>query len=344
MPYIKPEHTLNQVDRAGAAVARGDMDSDEFSAGIPVFYNWREAHAYPQNTLYLTLRSRAKSIDPNAIVSQRLKRRKSVLVKLMRNTSMQLSQMQDIGGCRAIMPDMVSLARLMELYAERPIRSEMVRVTNYIKVPRPSGYRGIHLMYRFRGRASAAPWDRLRVEMQFRTALQHAWATAVEAVDLFTWQRLKADMGDPRWLSFFANIAAINARQEQCANVPGCANDLNQVVEVVRDLDAQLHALETLESFTALAGQISTSGDYYWYIVLTNAAAGTVAVEGFKKQDVDKAQQRYKTLEEEALEQVVLVSAESVAALEKAYPAYFADTMAFVENVRTVLAGDIPVW
>lgn len=338
MPYEKPRYSLNRVDKAGEAVARAEIKSADFVAAVPVFWNWRAAHAYPQNTFYVTLSRRAKSVHPDALVSQRLKRRQSVLAKLLRNSKMELSQMQDIAGCRAVMPNMADLDALLAIYQNRPVISELVKATDYISSPRESGYRGVHLMYRFSGRASAAPWNKLRVELQFRTGIQHSWATAVEAVDLFTNQRLKAEQGQPEWAYFFALVGGINAHQEGTPAVPGLPDGIEKLVEAVRDLDGEIHALESLESFGKLASVIATTTDAYWYVVVTNPAKGTVSIFSYKKSGLEEAQQHYKALEEDERLQAVLVSADSVAALERAYPAYFADTMAFVQNVRAVLA------
>jgi len=51
----------------------------------------------------MTLIKRAKKIDKQAIIAQRLKRLPSIDAKLRQHASwMKLTQMQDIGGCRAI--------------------------------------------------------------------------------------------------------------------------------------------------------------------------------------------------------------------------------------------------
>lgn len=341
MPYVRPRYSRNQVDKAGEAVARAPIESDEFKAAIPVLFNWREAHAYPQNSLYVTLHRRALRISPEAIVSQRLKRRPSILMKLMKNEKMELSQMQDIAGCRAVMPTAAMVDQLMDVYLDEPIRSELARTTNYINAPRMTGYRGIHLLYRFNGRADKAPWNNLRIEVQVRTALQHSWATAVEAVDLFTKQNLKQERGQPRWHVFFAVVAAINALQEGTQPVPKLELDLARLSALLRTLNDKLHAIERLESFRALSSKIIEDATTYWYLIVTNPERGTVHVETFSKSELAKAQERYRELEGQIDhdDKPVLVSADSVISLKKAYPAYFADTMAFVQNVRGVLAG-----
>ncbi len=53
---------------------------------------------------------------PEWVIAQRLKRISSVLNKLAREPRMKLSQMQDLGGCRAIVPDVASVDQIFNLY------------------------------------------------------------------------------------------------------------------------------------------------------------------------------------------------------------------------------------
>ncbi|MBU6438396.1 MAG: hypothetical protein KGQ77_12790, partial [Betaproteobacteria bacterium] len=58
-----------------------------------------------------------------------------------------------------------------------------------------------------------------KIEVQLRTRLQHAWATAVEIVDAFTGQALKSGLklnsGDPKWRRFFALMSSVIAIREK---------------------------------------------------------------------------------------------------------------------------------
>ncbi len=88
--------------------------------------------------------------------------------KLAREPKMQVTQMQDIGGVRALLPS------LPHVYAvSRRLRKTwtIIRVRDYIAEPKTSGYRALHLIVRRSG---------YPVEVQLRTALQDAWANQVE--------------------------------------------------------------------------------------------------------------------------------------------------------------------
>jgi ppGpp synthetase/RelA/SpoT-type nucleotidyltranferase len=64
--------------------------------------HYRAVHYYPLNTFKVTLRRKAESIDPDRLVAQRIKLLSSIHAKLARFSTIRLSQMQDIGGYRAI--------------------------------------------------------------------------------------------------------------------------------------------------------------------------------------------------------------------------------------------------
>lgn len=131
MPYERPFFTPTQVNRAGRHLVTAPDDimvlpkdeRDEIFGALSMVNNWRAVHAYPLNAIYVTLASKAKRIDGHADVVQRLKRHVSILDKLFRSGTMEVSQMQDIGGCRAVVTDLRLLNELVSSYETRPIRS-----------------------------------------------------------------------------------------------------------------------------------------------------------------------------------------------------------------------------
>ncbi len=81
--------------------------------------------------------------------------------------------------------------------------------------PKEDGYRSYHLIYQYKGSLQTACYNKLRIEVQLRTKLQHAWATAVEAVGIFTKQALKSNIGDKDWLRLFALMSSEIAFDEK---------------------------------------------------------------------------------------------------------------------------------
>jgi (p)ppGpp synthase/HD superfamily hydrolase len=108
MAWPTLQYTKNQVDRAWEIFSNQETGSDpvfvsdEYLRSVDAINNWRSSHSFPLNTFTVGVKRRAKDVDPDALVAQRIKRLSSIAAKLQRFSTMQLSQMQDIGGCRAI--------------------------------------------------------------------------------------------------------------------------------------------------------------------------------------------------------------------------------------------------
>lgn len=64
----------------------------------------------PLTKVVMGLRSAVRTseglVDGRAVVGQRLKRQPRIITKLARFPRMELSRMQDVGGCRAVLPDL----------------------------------------------------------------------------------------------------------------------------------------------------------------------------------------------------------------------------------------------
>lgn len=88
------------------------------------------------------------------------------IVDKLRRSSMRLSQMQDIAGCRVVVPDIPAQGYVMTRL------EQMFDVTIVDRRTKPShGYRAVHVVVREAG---------LPVEIQVRTDLQHVWAELSE--------------------------------------------------------------------------------------------------------------------------------------------------------------------
>ena len=199
MQYALPRFRPAQINAAGKALTAAPlgrpMTNAEFEDLVQTYVvvnNWRACHARPLGTFAVTLKNRALKIHKESLVAQRIKRLDSITRKLEIQSTMHLSQMQDIAGCRAIMPTIAHVRRLEKRYGEtKDFSHEFKSCKDYIAEPKASGYRGIHLIYRFKLR-DPSPYQGQQVEIQLRSKLQHVWATAVEAAGTFTNQALKS--------------------------------------------------------------------------------------------------------------------------------------------------------
>lgn len=94
-------------------------------------------------------------------------------------------------------------------------------------------------IYRYYSDVNKA-YNGLKIEMQLRTKLQHAWATAVETVGTFIRQALKSSQGEEEWLRFFAFMGTVIALREKQSLVPGTPQDRSKLVSELRKYASQL--------------------------------------------------------------------------------------------------------
>lgn len=110
--------TLNksQANNAGKrirAYLRGDaVPQAEFLVALETLRRFRESHQYPLGKATMGLRSVVPTERCQVEVSQRLKGFTTIIDKLDREPTMQLGNMQDIGGCRAVLATLDELRRV----------------------------------------------------------------------------------------------------------------------------------------------------------------------------------------------------------------------------------------
>ena len=171
---------------------------------------------------------------------------------------MQLSQMHDLGGCRAIVSSVENVYALVQEFETSRTKAELVRKYDYIAQPRASGYRGVHLVYRYKtDYAVTKPYDGLRIEIQLRSQMQHAWATAVEVAGAFRGEALKSSHGNAGWLRFFQLMGSEIARVEGCAGVEGTPPQSFQLISELRDCARELNVDQLLSGWTGTIEFIS---------------------------------------------------------------------------------------
>jgi len=347
MSFPEPKYSRTQVQRAGelltseSALAQRDL-SKRFDAW-QVLSNWRACHGYPINTFQATLRTKLKKIDKDALVAQRLKRTPSILNKLRRFPGMSLSRMQDIGGLRAVVSTLPQLRKLHANYKNTVFTHALVGEFDYVAKPKTSGYRSIHLVYKYKLRQSS-PYEGLQIELQLRTKLQHAWATAVETVGTFLEHSLKSSEGPDEWLDFFALVASGFAHAERCPLVPGYEHltlaETNQRIANEADRLAVRDMLTRYSSAVRAIPAGTARGAYYLIELELTGQAKNVNITPFSRDKLEEANSRYTEAEREASSgkpmQVVLVSAGSIDSLKRAYPNYFLDTHEFLLQLEKI--------
>jgi putative GTP pyrophosphokinase len=327
------------VDRAAVKLVTAKSTDDEDS--LDTVSRWRAAHAIPLNAIQMAVRNRAIRVCEQPLMAQRLKRLPTILDKLRRFPQTTLTRFQDIGGCRAVVVNLDQLFELERLHLKSRTKHKLIREKDYVATPRDSGYRSIHLIYRYNSESNAE-YAGLQIEVQLRTRLQHAWATAVETVSIITRQALKSNEGQERWLRFFALAASAFAFLERCPAVPGVPS---HPVELANELKFLMHSLKVQSKLDAFrralrAVNADAKGASYFLMVLV-PSKNLLNVFGFRSEALPTAVQRYKEEEQRFSDtptaQVVLVGAESAQSLRKAYPNFFLDTDHFLSQLEVAV-------
>ena len=338
-------HEPKAVDGAGRQLAGLQFPVSDNSV-LGVINNWRSSHSYPLNTFQTTLRNKARKFETTIIVAQRIKRLESIHSKLSRQRSMRLTQMQDIAGCRVVFANLDNVFKLVDAYKHSNFGHKLRGEKDYINNPKSDGYRCFHLVYEYVGSIYTRHYNTLKIEIQIRSQLQHAWATAVEAVGIFTRQALKSNRGDHEWLRFFALISSIIARLEGTAIIPNTPLSKAALLSELRSLAAKLQVREMLSVYSSTLRLAGNSKGAKYFLLTLEPDTGRITVRRYRASDSQRANQDYINVEsaipERSSTQTVLVSVDSIAALRRAYPNYFLDTAAFNGLVQRALGGNFP--
>lgn len=351
MAWISPRHSRTEVDTSGEALVRPlepDLTADEiieeYVRALAVVNNWRSSHSFPLNSLQVNLRRNASRIYPGALVAQRIKRLAAIEAKLRRFPNLRLSQIQDLGGCRAVLRSVRDVRGVVELFKESRSQNNLHHEDDYVVAPRPSGYRGVHMIYQYRSESEkTAAWNNLRIEIQIRSRLQHAWATAVETVGAFVGQALKSSQGQGEWLRFFALMGSAIAVRERTDLVPDTPTNYSELVRELRHCARAMNVAARLRGYraalkTAGVSEAGGTGSRFFLLVL-DAKEETVSIRGYPMKSRQAATEDYVAAEKRVAGregmQAVLVSVDSLASLRRAYPNYFADTRVFIHALET---------
>lgn len=357
-----------EVIKAGERLLDIDLvrkDPNGYSAAMDVLSYWRFSHEKPLDVAFNLLQKVAQKKDRSTIFAKRLKRYASIVAKLRRFEQMKLKNMQDIGGCRAIVSNEKKLRQLVRELRKRPEFRTLegkIRAKDYILHPKDDGYRGYHLIGQFLDDSG----ERKSIEIQVRTALQHDWATALEIVDLFTGQALKSNLGDVTWKNFFSGVSKQFALME--------AIHLFDTFEKQAKFEAYCEHLQKKTDLVAACRETQEACNRLNVIVRLQAFAQSlkivderlsqVTVDGYALIEVDTKKKQVKCslfsddMTEDAEEQytkaekaaaatdhlvVALVSTTAVGGIKEAYPNYFADSTDFVQHLFFITGARLPL-
>lgn len=328
-----------EISRAGETMMTSSSQN-EVNSALDKINTWRLHHLRPLKIMRNGIERLCKKnkIKP-LFVSQRLKRLTSIQYKLDLNENMGLGGMQDIGGYRAVLKDVHEMQKLKQVIEGAKQNHKLLKINDYINEPKESGYRSIHFIYEYN--STSDTFNGLRLELQIRTKLQHNWATAVETAGIITNTSLKSSMGPDQWLNFFKIVSSLFAIKEEVPllEIHAKKNMEELMVECYQNCE-DLQIIEHLRALGATTKHLEKQnfpGDYY--LINIDIEKRSVNLNVYDNSSLDTATDRYLELEKEienSKNAVVLVSANSLRLLKKAYPSYFLDTSEFITALERI--------
>lgn len=336
------EYSRTKIINAGKIIKKDEAALEQILESTNIIDNWRAAHAFPLHVIYMHLR-RMASTRQDIVVAERLKRLDSIINKLKREPNMSLWTMQDLGGCRFIVPSTEEVYTYAEKYKNSRIRHKYIGTYDYISAPKESGYRSLHLVYQYYSDTHDTYNKNMLIELQFRTHLQHIWATALETLGLFTQQALKAGQGDEDTKRFFILVSSLFAIREEKPIVPGTQNNPEKLIAEIKEIDNKNHYLDMLSAIRVAVDHRKDNEHTKqgYYILILNYKTRRLNIRYFKPSQAEEANLSYSKIESTRAKSnidAVLVRVSSFQSLKTAYPNYFSDIGEFVDVVKEYIS------
>jgi len=331
-----------QISKCGKIIAEW-KNIDE---AVTVLSKYRTLHIEPLQSIYKFLKKKVVAILPNSqkyYVSQRLKRMNAIIHKIYRYPTMNLSRMQDIWGCRAVLPNLEDVYKLKSALTWSRSIFNPPESKDYIENPKFSWYRWIHLIYKYKTKnESKIHLNWLQIEIQIRTLLQHYWSTTVETVWIFTWESLKSSQWNEEWLHFFRLASQAFSIMEDTTLQEDLSKEVKELQEQLKDYMEKLQVKDTLAWYAnSLSFTNNSNKNTEFSLITLNTREKIIKQLSFTKKqrnDADNMYQYYEKLyRDDSFVQVILLSTLDIKNLKKAYPNYFAHTIEFLKNIENFL-------
>jgi ppGpp synthetase/RelA/SpoT-type nucleotidyltranferase len=179
------ELTKTKIDKIGERLKDGELDADI----LVQLSHYRNQFSDSYRIVEGVLRDHRK-----LQVSGRPAKSTTAIVEKLRRESVRLSQIQDIAGCRVIVPGMISQEEVVD-----DLRVLLERPKIIDRRENPShGYRAVHIVTFAFG---------LPVEVQVRTHLQHIWADISEKLADQYGQDIKYGKGNEKVVSALIRVS-----------------------------------------------------------------------------------------------------------------------------------------
>lgn len=207
----------SQVDRVGQRLKSGDVDGDV----IQTLEKYRGEFSGMYKVVETLLRDRL-----GYQVTGRPAKSTVAITEKLRRQSIRLSQIQDIAGCRVIVPTVVAqdlLGNSLSVFFDDIVLDDKRDVPT-------NGYRALHAIPKIEGRS---------IEIQIRTDLQHVWADTSERLADIHGQEVKYGKGAERVVNYLSRFSAAVAKFETAGRRNLEFNRLSSGAEAGGDLSSR---------------------------------------------------------------------------------------------------------
>ncbi|SUA56934.1 GTP pyrophosphokinase ywaC [Oligella urethralis] len=350
------------INRAGEYLAgrsrnkiSSNLENDK--KALEVLNDWRKSHVEPLDLIQKQINKVLAEcrIKDSSLLSTRLKRAESIINKLKRFDGMTLTRMQDVAGARVILSNIEEVRAFVTLFCSEgdPNNNnntyEVIKSDNYIEKPKSDGYRSIHMVCKVPFINANNISNEFSVEVQVRTKLQHAWATAVEVMGLYERSQLKSGQGNKSILTIFELCSALLSLEEKLPLSPQYEEwSKEQMSHRLKALDEETKFFFRLENFNLSLKHVTNDlakelrdKEIICYLLILNLNEKKLRIRPFVKDDEHDPTETYRKYEKQILKgaplDVVLVTVSDRTTLEDAYPNYFADTKRFCEIIKKIV-------
>ena len=348
-------YSNQSVRKAGRRLRKQEGDLKSATETIQTF---RAAHDKPLKTIAYLIGRCCRELGIPVKPVKRLKRLGTIIDKLQRKSldgkttnATCVTNMNDIGGCRAIFPNIDSLnqakQRLLETI-EREARVRIKDIDDYITEPKPNdcGYRSLHIIYQY----NHSSGKNFNIEAQLRTRLQHLWATTVEIIDILEQTKIKTHSHSPdsdktvlqvKWEELLFIMSQYIADAERAIILSSC--EKKAMAQRLSEINNSINAVTKLQTFQIMSKEVdSCCDDTTKYILLTVDEKTRELVSKDEFSDQATAIFIYNEVEKltQSLENIntVLISTKNMGQLKEAYPNYLGDCSSFIKILNEAMS------
>ncbi len=315
--------------------------------------NWRSNHSkiidYTGSLIIEKLEKH--HLTKEVSISDRLKRLPTIINKIQRQPKMRLHKMQDIAGIRIVCNDLDTVYKVKEalLQEAKNTKNKINKYTDYIQDCRNTGYRGMHMIYRYNN-----PDDELHdyaTELQIRTQRQHTWAMAVELASFILQEDLKSGKGENDWLEFFKNVSDLFYSKDTNSKID--KETLARAEKLYKRLNVGLLLKNISNTIIRISRQIINNNNTHSVLIhmkIENKRSQT-SLEGYDISKYLQAINKYKKIETNIIdnktensEHVVLVrigvpifkDEDLQDYIKSSFPSFFTDAEVFLKELNSI--------